>query len=67
MELEKEIICSEVNNLTKDQKIEILNCIKNYNPNCIQTFFDGSRIDLNNLPESVIKALHTKIMYFLKS
>lgn len=67
MELEKEIICSEANNLTRDQKIEILNCIKNYNPNCIQTFFDGSRIDLNNLPESVIKALHTKIMYFLKS
>lgn len=65
MELEKEIICIEAVNLNREQRIEVLNCIKEYDPKYIQKFPDGSRIDLNLLPEAVIKTIHTKISYLL--
>lgn len=66
LELEKEIICGEMSSLTKDQRIEILKCIKNYNSAVIQRFSDGSRIDLDNLPDTVVLVLYNKIKYFLK-
>lgn len=65
MDLEKGIICSEANNISRDEKIQILSIIKQYNPDKIQRFSDGSRIDLDSLPENIISQIYSKIKYIL--
>ena len=65
MNLEKEIFCSEILNLSREYKISILTIIKNHDRNKIQIFSDGCRIDLDSLPESVISAIYGKMKYIL--
>lgn len=64
--MEKEIICAEINNLSREDKIQILTIIRNFNPNLIKTFPDGSRIDLDLLPNKIINFIYDKIKYILK-
>jgi len=65
MDLEKEIICSEISNLSKSDKINIMSIIKNYDISKIRKFSDGSRIDLDSLPDTIIKSIYLKIKYIL--
>jgi hypothetical protein len=66
MNLEKEIICSEISYLSREDKITILSIVKKYDRNKIQNFPDGSRIDLDSLPDWIINAIYCKIKYILK-
>lgn len=65
MEYEKSVICGEINQLDKAGRIQILTIIKNYDPSKIQRFADGSRINLDKLPDEVITTIYTKIKYIL--
>lgn len=65
MDFEKEIICVEILNLTRDDKIQILSIIKKHNKDKIQKFSDGSRIDLDVLPDHLIESIYSKIKYIL--
>jgi hypothetical protein len=66
MELEKQMICSELNQLDKDNKIRILSIIKKYDESKIQKFSDGSRVDLDSLSDEVIELIYSKLNYILK-
>lgn len=65
MNLEKEIICSEIINLSKQDRIQILTMIKRYDRNKVKEFSDGSRIYLNLLPDQLINSIYLKIKYIL--
>lgn len=65
MDYEKGVICSEISNLDKNGKIQILTIIKDYDADLIQKFSDGSRVDLNLLPDEVITSIYSKIKYIL--
>lgn len=65
MDIEKEIICSEIRNLSKDEKIRILAIIKSFDKSKIQRFKDGSRINLDLLPNELIERIYLKVKYFL--
>ena len=65
MDVEKEMICTELLNLDRKAKIAILAIIKKYDENKILRFSDGCRVDLNTLPESVLTTIYTKINIFL--
>lgn len=65
MNPEKEIICSEINNLSRDDQIKILTIIKQYDKTKIQKFSDGSRVDLDVLPESLIRDIYLMIKNIL--
>ncbi len=65
MDIEKEIICTEIANLSKQDKINIMSIIKKHDPSKIQRFFDGSRIDLDSLPDTIILTIYSKIKYIL--
>lgn len=66
MELEKDFICTEIFNLDRADKIIILSIIKNFDKTKIQEFPDGSRINLDNLPDTIITTIYNKIKYILK-
>lgn len=66
MDLQKETICSEAPTLLKEHKIHLLSIIKKYDPDLPKRFPDGTRIDLNLLPDNVIQTIYDKIKYILK-
>ena len=66
MDVEKEILCLEVPNLSRQDKINIMTIIKRHDQSKIQRFSDGSRIDLDSLPDELIMMLYSKIKYILK-
>lgn len=65
MDLEKEFICEEVPKLPEEDRIRILTIIKNHDESKIKRFPDGSRVNLDNLPEPVLRDLHSRIKYIL--
>lgn len=66
MDVEKEMICAEIINLSRQEKINIMTIIKNHDQNLIKRFPDGSRIDLDLLPDTVILTIYARIQYALK-
>lgn len=65
MNLEKEFIKNEASNLPIDDRLIILQIIAKHDIELIQTFPDGSRINLDRLPENVILLLYNRIKYML--
>ena len=61
----KRFICDNVDMLTYDDKVQILNIIKRQNHKHIKSMADGSRINLDNLPQPVIVELHNFVKYKL--
>lgn len=62
-EIKKQYICSEVLHLTQSDKIKILSIVMRYDKNLVKSFKDGSRINLEKLPENIIVNIYDYIHY----
>jgi hypothetical protein len=56
---------TEVNNLTRDQKIKLLTKIAKTHKNSVFTSGEGSQIKLNMLPDQLIFTIHDMTRKFL--
>jgi tRNA(Ser,Leu) C12 N-acetylase TAN1 len=65
LEYEKEIICTEISQLSRNEKIQILNIFKTHCPEKIKEFADGTRINLDEIPSNIIILIYEKIKYIL--
>lgn len=62
----KDYICEESLHLTKESKIHIITIIKRHDPSVLREFGDGTRIRLNQLPESIILQIYNFIKHLNK-
>lgn len=65
MEIEKDFICEEVPKLSVEDRIRILSIVKNHDAGAIKRFPDGSRVNLDILPETIIQDIYDRIKYLL--
>jgi hypothetical protein len=62
----KDYICEEALHLTKDAKIHIMTILKRHDPNVLKPFGDGTRIKINDLPETIILQIYNYIKHINK-
>jgi hypothetical protein len=59
----KEFICYEAVDLPREYALDILKLVKRHSPNAIQKFPDGTRINLDKLPDNINRQIYEYIKH----
>lgn len=58
MNVKRGYICEEIAHAPRECKIQIGTIIHNYNPDLLQVFGDGIRVNLVHLPDDIVERIY---------